>query len=180
MFTNNRSNVNSPNIDCNLYCEYPQNGPFTHSYCFLVPLPEDLRRDKDGTHPTTPQRCGVWWAKAFERELNIKISRESITNVTGLSLSSQTRVIKSGQSRTFHNQPDDTVGPETRGRKRILTTQDTRAIFDYLTDKKISIDEKGESWLTIAEEAGIELPQTWHFKPEGYREIEIKPIQRAC
>jgi hypothetical protein len=126
----------------------------------------------------TPQRCAVLAAKAFAQELCIPISQELVRKVTGVPPRNQTRILASKQVRTRHNQPDS--GPDPRGKKRGLTRTDTVAIAEYLDDSAVSLYDKGKPWQDIAEEAGIKLPQTLHFKPLGLRTINPKPIQRAC
>jgi hypothetical protein len=45
-----------------------------------------------------------------------------------------------------------------------------------LDDSSISLDDKGLPWLDIAENAGVELPETMHFKPLGLWTIEGEAI----
>jgi hypothetical protein len=90
----------------------------------------------------------------------------------------QTRILASKQPRTLHNQPD--LGPDPRGRKRGLNRSDTAAISNYLDDPKVPLDDKGKPWLDIAEDAGVELPKTTHFKPPGTRTITPKSVYIAC
>ncbi|KAF4625855.1 hypothetical protein G7Y89_g12307 [Cudoniella acicularis] len=65
-------------------------------------------------------------------------------------------------------------------KKRGLTRTETATISDYLDDSTVSLDDKGKPWLDIAEDVGITLLQTTHFKPPGLRTINPKPIQQAC
>jgi len=81
--------------------------------------PADLIHAADGSHPKTPSRCGVFYARAYERELGISIPQSLIRKVTGIAERVQTRILASGQVRTRHNQPDS--GPDPRGKKRALT-----------------------------------------------------------
>jgi len=140
--------------------------------------PPDLLHLDERTHPKTPSRCGVLWAKAFSQELGIPIPQSLVRKVTGVAERVQTRILASKQVRTRHNQPDS--GPDPRGRKRALTQTETAAISDYLDDSTISLNDKGKPWLDIAEDAGVELPNTVHFKPPGLRTIHPKAVQRAC
>ena len=126
----------------------------------------------------TPQRCAVLAAKAFSQELGIPISQELVRKVTGVPPRNQTRILASKQVRTLHNQPDS--GPDPRGRKRVITRTESAAIADYLDDPVISLDEKGKPWLDIAENAGVALPQTVHFKPPGIRTVTTKTVQHSC
>jgi hypothetical protein len=140
--------------------------------------PSDLLHLDERTHPKTPSRCGVLWAKAFSQELNIPIPQELVRKITGVAPRVQTRILASKQVRTRHNQPDS--GPDPRGRKRAITRTETAAISDYLEDSTISLDDKGKPWLDVAQDAGVELPITTHFKPPGLRTITPKAVQRAC
>lgn len=126
----------------------------------------------------TPQRCGVLYARAFSQVLNILISQELVREVTGVAPRIQRRILEEKETRTLHNRPD--IGPDPRGRKRALTRADTRAIGDYLDDPAVPLDNKGKPWLDIAEDAGVTLPETTHFKPSGLRSITSQTVQRAC
>src|SRR5579871_933429 len=82
-----------------------------------------LIHHNEQTHPKTPARSGVYWAKAFSQELRIPIPQSLVYKITGVAPRSQTRILASKQVRTRHNQPDS--GPDPRGRKRALTRIDT-------------------------------------------------------
>jgi len=140
--------------------------------------PPDLLYAGNHEHPKTPSRCGVLWAKAFAQKLGITITQETIREVTGIAPRVQTRILASRQARTLHNQPD--LGPDPRGKKRSLTRLDTAAIASYADDSQVSLDDRGKPWLDLAEDAGVNLSQTYHFKPPGYRTIEPQSVQRAC
>jgi hypothetical protein len=140
--------------------------------------PPDLLHLDERTHPRTPSRCGVLWAKAFSQELGIPIPQSLVRKAIGVAKCVQTRILASKQVRTRHNQPDS--GPDLRGRKRAITQTETAAISDYIDDSTISLNYKGKSWLHVTEDAGIKLPKTVHFKPPGLRTIYPKAIQRAC
>jgi hypothetical protein len=126
----------------------------------------------------TPQRCAVLTAKVLAQELNIQIPSSLVRKISGVPPRNQTRILDSKQVRTRHNQPD--LGPDPRGRKRALKRSDTSAVGDYLDDPHTSLDEKGAPWLDIAIQAGVELPQTTHFKPPGLRIVNTQSVQRAC
>jgi hypothetical protein len=126
----------------------------------------------------TPQRAAVIAAKAFAQELGIPIPQSLVRKVTGVAERIQTRILASKQVRTRHNWPDS--GPDPRGKKRAITRSETAAIASYLDDDDVPLDDKGKSWLDLAEAAGVVLPQTYHFKPRGYRTIEPEAIQIAC
>jgi hypothetical protein len=126
----------------------------------------------------TPQRCGVLYAKLYSQEMGISIPQSIIRKVTGVPERNQSRILASKQPRTCHNQPDS--GPDPRGRKRAFTRLDTSAISDYLDDYTVSLDDKGLPWLDIAEQAGVDLPETFHFKPPGLRTVSTQTLQRAC
>ena len=57
---------------------------------------------------------------------------------------------------------------------------DTSAISNYLDDYTVPLDDKGLPWLDIAEQAGVDLPKTSHFKPPGLRTVSTQTLQRAC
>jgi hypothetical protein len=126
----------------------------------------------------TPQRCGVLFAKLYSQELGIPIPTSLVRKVTGVPRRNQSRILASKEPRTLHNKPD--LGPDPRGRKRALTRSETSAISDYLDDPSTSFNDKGAPWLDIAEEAGVDLPQTNHFKPPGLRTVNTKSVQLAC
>jgi hypothetical protein len=126
----------------------------------------------------TPQRCVVLAAKAIAQELRIPIPQELIKKVSGVAPRIQSRILASKQVRTLHNQPDS--GPDLRGRKRAISRADSSAIADYLDDSTVPLDDKGKPWLDIAEDAGVSLPETTHFKPPGSRTIITHTVQQSC
>jgi hypothetical protein len=140
--------------------------------------PPDLLHLDERTHPKTPSRCGVLWAKAFSQELGIPIPQSLVRKVTGVAERVQPRILASKQVRTRHNQPNS--GPDPRGRKRALTRTETAAISSYLDDSTTSLNNKGKPWLDIAEDAGVILPTTTHFKPAGSRTITARTVQHSC
>jgi hypothetical protein len=140
--------------------------------------PPDLAHEQKLKHPKTPSRCGVWYAKLFGQELGITIDAEFIRKVTGVPPRGQSRILTSKQVRSLHNQPDS--GPDPRGRKRALIRQDTSAIADYTDDRTVPLDDRGGPWLDITMEAGVTLPQTYHFKPPEMRIVTTRAVQRAC
>jgi hypothetical protein len=117
---------------------------------------------------TTPQRCGVLWGKLFSQHLGFTIDQETIAAVTRVPPRSQTRILASKQPRTLHKRED--LGPDPRGRKRAITRSETAAIASYLEDPTTTLDNKGQSWLDLAESAGVILPKTTHIK-QGKEEI---------
>jgi hypothetical protein len=106
----------------------------------FTPSP-DLCSDK-GQHPKTPQRCGVFYAKMFERKLGIFIPSSTIRKVTGVTERSQNRILALKQPRTLYNQPDLSLNP--RGRKRAILRSETAAINNYLDDASVSLNDKGK------------------------------------
>ena len=126
----------------------------------------------------TPSRCGVLYARLFSQATGQRISSATIRAVTGVAERDQSRILASKQVQMTHNIPDS--GPDPRGRKPAILRSDTAAIALYLSDDKVDIDDKGKPWTDIAEDAGIELQQTWHFKPPGFRTLEGRTIQRHC
>jgi hypothetical protein len=113
----------------------------------------------------TPQRCAILTARLLVQELNIQIPQPLLYSLTSVPPRNQSRILALKQVRTLHNQVDK--GPDLRGRKRALKRSDTAAIADYLDDSNTTLDKKGAPWLDIAEQAGVELPRTTHFKPPG-------------
>ncbi|KIN01395.1 hypothetical protein OIDMADRAFT_145468 [Oidiodendron maius Zn] len=126
----------------------------------------------------TLQRCAILTARLLAQELNIQIPQPLLYSLTGVPPCNQSRILASKQVRTLHNQVDK--GPDPRGRKRALKRSDTAAIADYLDDSNTLLDKKGAPWHDIAEQAGIKLPCTTHFKPLGLRLVNTQSIQRAC
>lgn len=128
--------------------------------------------------PKTPQRSAVIFSKVLAQELKIQIPTSLVQKLTGVHPRSQSRILKSHQPRTLHNQPDS--GPDPRGRRKSLTHSDTAAIADYLEDPTTSLTDKERAWEDIAENAGVDLPCTTHFKPPGKRKVSAQTIQRSC
>ena len=138
--------------------------------------PPELSAPPNG-HLTTPHRCGVLFAKAFSQELGFSIPQSIVEKVTGIKPVTQTRILRSRQIRTLHNIPNS--GPDPRGRKSAFTTQETTTIADYLQHSQTSLSDKSKPWDEIVENAGVELPQTTHFKPSGKRSINPKAIAKT-
>ena len=132
--------------------------------------PPDLLHKGQLKHPQTPQRCDVFWAKAFSQVLGILIPQDKVREATGIPPRVQGRILRSNQIRTLHNEPDS--GPDPRGKSRALKRSDTFAISNYLDDPTTSLQDKGQPWLDITEASAVDLPQTYHFKPPGLRTIE--------
>ena len=126
----------------------------------------------------TPQRSAILTAKLLAQELNIQIPQPLLYDLVGVPPRNQSRILATKQVRTLHNQVDK--GPDPRGRKRLITRSETAVIANYLDDDLVPLDDKGKPWTDIAEAAGVDLPQTYHFKTPGYRIIDPKAIQRAC
>lgn len=126
----------------------------------------------------TPQRASIIFARALEQELSVPIPPAILTKLTGASARSQSRIAASKEVRRLQNRPDN--GPDPRSRLPALTRSDTAAIEGYLSDENIPLDDRGAPWLDIAEAAGVELPETIHFKPPGRREVTTQTVQRAC
>ena len=131
-----------------------------------------------GEQVKTPQRCGVLYAKAFAQELGISIPTSIVRKITGVPRRIQSRILLEKEPRTLHNQIDK--GPDPRGRKKALTRADTAAIAAYLSDSDVDLDDRGKPWLDIAKNAGVTLPETYHFKPPGYRTVNPKAVQQNC
>jgi hypothetical protein len=108
----------------------------------------------------------------------ITIDAEVIRKVTGVPPRGQTRILALKQARTLYNQPNSSPNP--RGGKRALIRQDTSAIADYTDDGTIPLSNRGAPWLDIAIEAGVTLPETYHFKPPRMQTVTTQAVQRAC
>ncbi len=106
--------------------------------------------------------------------MNVPIPQSLVYEVIGVGEREQRRILESRQVRTRHNIPDS--GPDPRRRKRALTREDTRTIRDYLCDKNVLQEDRGAPWLDVTQSVGVKVPQTWHFKPGGYRDIDPPSI----
>ena len=126
----------------------------------------------------TPQRAAVIAARAYAQELGIPIPQSLVRKVTGVAERVQSRILASKQVRTRHNLPDS--GPDPRERKRYITRADSAAIAAYVDDETVPLNDRGAPWLDLAEASGVQLPQTYHFNPPGYRTIEPQSIQMTC
>jgi hypothetical protein len=114
-----------------------------------------------GTHPKTPQRCGVLFTRLYSQELGIPIPSSIVRQITGIAPREQTRILSSKEPRTQHNRPD--AGPDPRGPRRALKRSDTAVIGDYLDDKTVPLDDKGAPWYGIADAAGVTLESPIHY-----------------
>jgi hypothetical protein len=56
-----------------------------------------------GGHANTPQRSGVFFARAFAQELGILIPRSLVLKVTSVAERNQARILALNQVRTLHN-----------------------------------------------------------------------------
>ena len=92
-------------------------------------------------HPKTPQRCGVIWAKLFSQKLGIPIPQSIVRDLTNVPERSQTRILSSNSTRTFHNRLNSR--PNTRGQKRALTRSDTAAVGNYLNNNTVPLKDRG-------------------------------------
>ena len=126
----------------------------------------------------TPQRAAIFALRAFAQKRKIKITREEIHEISGVATRIQSRILASKQLRTHHNRPDS--GPDNRGRKRALTRSETAAIASYCEDESIPLDDRGAPWPTIAREAGVDIPSTYHFKTDSYEPVNSRFIRLAC
>ena len=126
----------------------------------------------------TPQRANIIFAKALEQELSVPIPSALLTRLTGASTRSQSRIAASKEVRTLHNRPDN--GQDPRGRVPALTRTDVATIEGYLSDENEPPEDRGVPWLDVAEAAGVGLPETTHFKPQGKREVTSHIVQQVC
>lgn len=126
----------------------------------------------------TPQRAAVIAARAYAQELGIPIPQSLVRKVTGVAERVQSRILASKQVRTRHNLPNS--GPDPRGRKRAITRSELAAIAAYVDDESVSLNDRGAPWLDLTEASGVQLPQTYHFNPPGYRIVEPQTIRMAC
>jgi hypothetical protein len=53
-------------------------------------------------------------------------------------------------------------------------------ISKYLNNASVLLNDRGKSWLNIAIDANVTLPQTTHFKPPGLCAVSLQTVQRAC
>lgn len=140
--------------------------------------PRDLPHTIGAGHVRTPARSSIIAAKLIEQELKIKIDGKVKKKLFGVPERDQTRILKEKQPRTRHNWPD--TGPDPRGRRRALTAQDTRAIYNFVTDPNVPEDDRKENWPDLAELAGVDLPKVTSWKPEGEFEVSARTISKAC
>ena len=126
----------------------------------------------------TPQRSSVFALRALARRKKLKITREDIHEITGVAPRIQSRILASKQLRTHHNHPDS--GPDNRGRKKALTRAETAAIASYCEDESIPLDDRGASWSSIAVEAGVSLPSTYHSKTDSFEPLNSDSIRLQC
>ena len=126
----------------------------------------------------SPGRACVIFAKLLYQKTGIKITRKDIRQTLGIPERDQARIVASKQVRTCHNVPDS--GPDPRGQNRALTRNETAAIADYTDGGTVPLDDRGAPWQDLAEASGVILPETYHFKPPGYRTVEGQSIQKAC
>jgi hypothetical protein len=122
-----------------------------------------------------PQRARVLYAKLFSQALNVPIPSLLVQQIIGVAEHNQSQILKSKQARTLYNIVDK--GPDPRGRKRAFLCSDTLAIAKYLDNDSVPLDDKGDPWLNIAEEVGVDLPQTFHFKPPGLQTVQTQTLQ---
>ena len=122
----------------------------------------------------TPQRSAVIFAKYLSQETKIPIPQSTIRRITNLPERTQTRILAEKEVRTLHNRQD--LRPDPRGRKRAILRLDSATISDYLDNPTVPLDDRGKPWLDLAEDAGIHLPKTQHFKPPGIRTVEPQTV----
>ncbi len=125
----------------------------------------------------TPRRASVFYARLYSQALNIPIPSTIVEAVTNIPPRTQRNIISTGHVRTCHNVADS--GPNPRGRKGAFNKSETSQVKDYLVDSTTSLDDKGAPWQDVVEDAGVALPQTYHFKPPGPRDMNSKGIQRV-
>jgi hypothetical protein len=128
-------------------------------------------------HASTPRRSGVFWAKVYSQVTGHRISTAAIEEATKIPPRTQSHILKTGHARTLHNVEDG--GPDPRGSKPAFTKEENSAIADYLDYDTITLEEKGKPWQDIVVDSGHPLPQTYYFKPPGYRDMEAKGIQHT-
>lgn len=138
--------------------------------------PPDLCPQNEG-HASTPRRAGVFWAKVYSQATGINIPTSVIESVTRIPPRTQSHILSTNHVRTTHNIEDS--GPDPRAPKPAFTKSDTSAIFDYLVHPLTHIDDKGKPWQDIVVDAGVDLPQTRHFKPPGLWDMNPKGIQQS-
>jgi hypothetical protein len=122
----------------------------------------------------------VFLCKEIAFQKNVQITQEEVREYTGVPPRRQTEILKSKEVRMLH-QSLEPQEPDPRAQHRCITRQQTRAIYDYLTDESIPARQRCKPWADVFLAAtGDVLPQTLHHKPFGYRDLEPKTIQIYC
>ncbi|TVY53541.1 hypothetical protein LCER1_G004484, partial [Lachnellula cervina] len=159
----------------------PPNRRGRHNKRPLTP-PEGFQLPERNQPYRTPHRSAVFalhlMAEAMGARPGSKDTKEAIHKVIGVTGRTQTDILHSGEVRSLYNQPD--LGPDPRGRPRAIPHQDTSAIGDFLDDENLPLERRSQPWRDLAEDAGVELPKTTHFKPLGKRIVEPQTIQTSC
>ena len=98
----------------------------------FTPPPEIFAEDG---HISTPQKAAIIVAKCIKQKYNIKISRDTLKDITNVSTRSQNRILESKQVRTLHNRLD--IGEDPRGKKKALIRRDIVIVKDFINNKNI-------------------------------------------
>jgi hypothetical protein len=101
-------------------------------------------------HKDTPYRNAIIAVQQFCIHFDQPCTYEMLREVFHIPEWTAKRIVKSGQSRRFHNIPDS--GPDIRGRPRFLTRDDLAAIED-LIDQGYS--NRRLTWRGLGQLAGL-------------------------
>ncbi|CZT06993.1 uncharacterized protein RAG0_12569 [Rhynchosporium agropyri] len=126
-------------------------------------------------HYKTPQRSGVFFCREIAFRKGIKITAPEVAEITGVSTRSQTKILASQTVRRL-NYTLEPQEPDPRAPLRVITHQQTQAIYNYLTDERISSRDRNKPWQEVFLAAtGEELPKTQHA--DGFRDVEGNRIR---
>jgi hypothetical protein len=81
-------------------------------------------------------------AEACSSKPGVSTTKKTIHKIFGTSDRNQELILASGQVRSFYNQPD--LGPDPRGRPKMILYQNIIIIRDYFDDPEIPFDNKGK------------------------------------
>lgn len=110
-------------------------------------LPDDAK--ERAPQLQTPQRSAVLAVLYFYQEESIYCPLSRVRKVFNIPKSIASDIVRSKRARRLQNSDL----PDTRGALRELTNADANAIADYINQAEF--EEKGETWLTLTERAGV-------------------------
>ncbi|KAF2020439.1 hypothetical protein BU24DRAFT_403551 [Aaosphaeria arxii CBS 175.79] len=124
----------------------------------------------------TPQRAAIYAILHHFEYHGIPCSLEDIKASHNIPTSTAADVLKSGHVRRLQH----TDLPDNRGGLRKFTDSDARKVADYI--EEASADEKGATWLDIAEKAGvncIEEKKVHHPRTIQHRVASVTGVRKA-